>query len=193
MSSIASTHTSPADSSRWLLLGVSGVVAIVVGALLIVQPVAAATLLAVALGIYLLATGALAVIGGIANRDETWGWQVAGGVCGAIAGIIVLLAPQFITLVTVFTLYFLLASAAIVLGAFEIMGGLMRSPREWSSVIVGALQIVLGILLFVYSLSGGGLQWFIPLMGLSAIASGVLLIGTGWQRRGPSAPVSGAV
>jgi uncharacterized membrane protein HdeD (DUF308 family) len=104
-----------------------------------------------------------------------------------LAGVVLVLAPQVAALVTVFTLYFGLAIAAIVIGLFEIGSGLFGRRRDWAEAALGVLQILIGIFLFATA-SGGALVLFVPLLGLSAIASGVILVGSGIARRGARQP-----
>ena len=184
--------TTPADSATrgetipgWLLLSIAGVVAIVAGALLIVQPAATGTFLLWALGVYWLVTGALAALGALTNRDETWGWRLFGGLCGMLAGIVVVLQPQVAAVVTLIALYVFVAIAAFGNGIFEIMTGVSSHPRDWAQVGLGVLQIVMGILLFVFA-NNGAVALFVPLLGVSTIASGALLLGSGLLRRGQS-------
>jgi uncharacterized membrane protein HdeD (DUF308 family) len=123
----------------------------------------------------------------VTERDSTWGWRLIGGLCGMLAGVVLVLAPQVAALVTVFTLYFGLAIAAIVIGLFEIGSGLFGRRRDWAEAALGVLQILIGIFLFATA-SGGALMLFVPLLGLSAIASGVILVGSGIARRGGRQP-----
>ncbi len=185
MSSAAETPARGEVIPRWLLLSIAGVVAIVAGALLIVQPAATATLLLLALGVYWLITGALAVLGALTNRDETWGYRLFGGLCGVLAGVVVVLQPQVAAVVTLLTLYFFVAIAAVGVGVFEIISGLAGKPRDWLEVGLGALQILMGVLLFVLAINGS-VGFFVPLLGIATIASGALLLGSGLIRRGHS-------
>ena len=183
MSTITESAARGESIPSWLLLSIAGLVAIVAGVLLIVQPAATATFLLLALGVYWLVTGALAVLGALTNRDETWGWRVFGGLCGMLAGIVLVLQPQVAAVVTLIALYVFVALAAFGIGIFEIISGLSSHPRDWGQVGLGALQIVMGILLFAFA-TNGAVALFVPLLGLSTVASGAILLGSGLMRRG---------
>ena len=88
-------------------------------------------------------------------------------------------------MVTLLTLYFFVAIAALGVGVFEIISGLAGKPRDWMEVGLGAVQIIIGVLLFVFAINGA-VAFFVPLLGVSTVASGALLLGSGLMRRGQS-------
>lgn len=179
MSSAVEAHFRSHPVPNWLLT-VGGAVAIVAGIWLLIDAATAATLFLALLGVYWLVTGAVAIIHAVMQRDSTWGWRLAGGIGRVLAGLLIIGQPQFAALLTVVTLYFVLVVAAVVTGLCEIVDGLVRRQRDWLEVAIGCLQVFIGVMLFVYTISGG-LRLFVPIIGLSVIAAGVLLLGSGIQ------------
>jgi uncharacterized membrane protein HdeD (DUF308 family) len=138
--------TTPAllrDARSLLISG--GIVSIVIGIILLVWPTATVTVLAILLGIQLLALGILILVSSLAGETSA-GEKVLGvllGFLGILAGVAVFGRP----LQTV-------AVVVVVIGAFWVVGGVVEfvsglfgttSGSRWLAMLSGALSIVAGI------------------------------------------------
>ncbi len=103
-------------------LGISGLLLIVIGLVLIRHLHLTIALIGLFVGITWVVQGVTALIGGIAGGGgEGRGWWIAFGVISVIAGIVVIATP--VTSLTVLAV--LLGIWFIVMGIFEIIGGIM--------------------------------------------------------------------
>jgi uncharacterized membrane protein HdeD (DUF308 family) len=103
-----------------------------------------------------------------------------GGYRRVLAGLIAFLLPGLAAVV----LLYLIAAWAIVTGVFEIATAirLRREIRgEWALVLGGAISVLFGLVLAV--LPGVGILSLIWLIGIYAVAFGVLLLITAFRVR----------
>lgn len=155
--------------SRWLLL-LRGVLAIIFGLIVLVDPRIALLALIYVFAAYALITGILAVVLALLERRylPRWGWILAEGVAGIILGILAFVWPGETALV----LLYLVAAWAIVTGVMEI--GAAFTIRNWLVGLAGVISLVFGIVLFVHP--GAGLLSILWLLGIYAIVFGIVLI-----------------
>ena len=174
---MSATVSRAADRARDLptqLNVVFGIVAVIVGLLLVFRPATAVQLVIVALGIYLVVKSVVTVIGALRRRYGGWGWSLAGGIMGFIVGAIVLVQPAVSAIVSVELAYFGLGIGAAILGAMELIDGFVKKPNDWAEIAIGALQLVLAVLLFVFPIAG--LTIMVLFMGILTITIGVLAV-----------------
>src|SRR5690606_4311681 len=121
------------------------------------------------------ADGVLAIYLALTGRTggRHWGWMLADGVIGVIAGLIALVWPQ----ISAVALLMLIAAWAIVHGVFEIIAAIQLRrvlEDEWFLVLNGVVSILFGIALFRMPAAGIlALAW---LIGIAAIAMGVMFV-----------------
>jgi uncharacterized membrane protein HdeD (DUF308 family) len=174
---VSATVSRAADRARDLpaqLNVLFGIVAVIVGLFLIFRPAATVQLVVVALGVYVLARSVVAIVSALRHRRGGWGWSVAGGVMGLIVGAVVLVQPAVSAIVSVELAYFGLGIGAAILGAMELIDGFVKKPNDWPEIAIGALQLVLAVLLFVFPVAG--LTIMIVFMGILTITIGVLAV-----------------
>jgi uncharacterized membrane protein HdeD (DUF308 family) len=164
--------------SRWELI-VSGGIAILAGAFLLVSPAVSLTLLIGALGIALIGAGLFAGIDAVIRRGQAWGWRLLVGALSLVAGVFVLIEPMMAGIISLITLYFCMAFILTALGIFEIYNGL-KTPKSWGSFALGVFQLILVLLLLMNPVFGTALV--IPMVGITTILLGVLLIAGAWWR-----------
>lgn len=168
---------------NWWMFAVRGVLAIVFGILALIWPASAIFALVILFGAFALADGIFAVVTGIASHGhfERWWAVVLEGLTGIIIGFLTFFWPG----ITALALLYFIAAWAVITGIFEIVAAIKFRrviPGEWAMVLNGVLSIILGIVLFVFPAAGMvGLVW---LIGIYAIAAGILMIIFAFRLRG---------
>jgi uncharacterized membrane protein HdeD (DUF308 family) len=158
----------------WWLILLRGIAAIVFGALAFIWPGITLVTLVLFWGAFTLIDGILAlahaIMGG--NVGSRW-WLALIGVLGIVVGLLTFLMPG----VTALVLLVFIASWAIVLGVFQIIGAIRlrkEIDNEWTLGLGGALSVLFGVVLLIAPGAGAiGLIWVI---GAYAIVFGVLLV-----------------
>src|SRR5690606_30621774 len=96
----------------WWLVLVQGILAIAFGLVAMFLPGATLLTILVFFGVYSILDGILALVGGIKNRDEGWGWLIFQGIAGIAVGILALRFPS----TTIIALTLLVAFWALMIG-----------------------------------------------------------------------------
>ncbi|WP_423059255.1 HdeD family acid-resistance protein [Brevibacterium linens] len=140
------------DFSRgtfWVLI-IRGIVAVVLGLLLILAPSAVVVILGISIGAWLCGDGVLTILNSITSRKngDSWGWELASGIAFALIGVVVVLLPSIFTVVTGSVILWMAAFGMLTRG---ILGLFSQSLRRWSKVmavvdIVFALALMLALL-----------------------------------------------
>lgn len=157
----------------WWMLLMLGIAIIILGAVAIIVPLAAAVAVNYLVGIVLLLDGIIQAVHAF-RRRETAGRVVLGLVVAAlyvIAGLILLAHP----LLAVLTFTLFLAAFFIVVGVFKVIGAFeMYGMTGWGWLLVGGiLSFILGVLIFAHWPSSA--VWAIGLL------VGIDLLFTGWS------------
>lgn len=161
-------------TNRWLYV-LRGLAALVFGIALLVWPGISLTVFLILFGTFAIVYGVVALVSGLfgIRSGSTWGWHVAVGLIGIIAGLVTFFWPG----VTLLLLVYFIAAWAITTGIGEIAaairyGGQMRG--EWLLVIAGVVAIIFGIYLFIFP--GAGALALLLLIAWFAIFYGFLEI-----------------
>lgn len=161
-------------ASRWWLVALRGVVAILFGFLSWIAPAVSLLALVVFFGAFALVDGAFMVVWGLTHRRATrWGWLVLRGVTGIVAGILTFFWPG----ITALALLFLIAAWAIVTGVTELVAAVRLRHQVrglWLMGAAGVLSIVFGALLVLFP--GAGALAVTLWIGAYALVFGVLLL-----------------
>lgn len=140
------------SSSNWFWKLVQGIIAIALGLFIMFGGETASTSVAYVLSIFLLLTGAIQLWRGAFNRRAAGGTvDLIIGLIGTIGGAI-MLALLYFTNTGIPTIYTLLAIILIAYGAVGLFETLFARGREifsWGALLVDALLVVLGIMVFV--------------------------------------------
>jgi uncharacterized membrane protein HdeD (DUF308 family) len=161
----------------WWLLLVTGVLSIVVGIIVLVQPGISLATLAVITGIFFLADGiieiARAAIGDTANR------ALLGilGVVSAIAGVILIRHPTS----AVVAIALLLGLWLITVGIVRFMRALDDRERRTLTMVVAAIEVIAGIV--IVSSPDIGVKTLAVVVAISFILRGLVLCGIAWATR----------
>ena len=177
----------PAESGHWWALALRGAIAILFGLAALLRPDIALEALILLFGAYALVDGVFAIVGIFGGtRGGTPRWLLLiEGIAGILAGIIAFVLPGLTALV----LLYLISAWAIVTGIFEIATAIRLRQEirgEWALIIGGALSVLFGVILIVVSPFAAilSLTW---LIGVYAVAFGILMLITAFQVRGRDA------
>ncbi len=164
----------------WWVIALRGVMAIIIGILIFLDPSVVLTLIAV----FAIVDGVIGFIQALGQRGQTnWFWHLLESVAGIVIGILIIAFP--LSSAVVITL--LVASWAIITGVSEIMLAIrLRKEIEgefWLG-LAGVLSVLFGIFAALSPLiSFLALTW---LIAGYAIAFGVILILLAFRVRGAS-------
>lgn len=148
----ANTAAAP---TRWWIPLVEGILAIILGILLLMNPLRTSAALVLALGLYWLVVGILELVGLLRDRTA-WGWKLFMGIIGVLAGGVII--SGFLGQNT--GLESMLSTTKIV--GFAI---------TW---VIGFMAIMYGIVALIAAFRGGG--WAPGIMGALGILFGILIL-----------------
>jgi len=158
----------------WWLILLRGIAAIIFGVLGFAFPGVALATLVLVFGAFTLVDGVLAlahaIMGG--NVGSRW-WLALTGVLGVLVGLLTFAAPGLVAGL----LLIYIASWAIVLGVFQIIGAIRlrkEIDNEWSIGLSGALSVLFGVVLLI-NLAAGAIA-LIWLIATYAVVFGILLV-----------------
>jgi len=161
-------------TSRWWVLALRGMIAVLFGLAAIAWPAIALTVIVLFFGVYALVDGVWAIFLGLIIRREVshwWVWLLE-GLAGVVIGVLVFRWPVITTLV----LLYLIAYWGLVTGMFEILAAVQLRKvikGEWLLVLGGVLSVLLGAFLAVFPKPG--VVVLVWLVGAYAILFGILL------------------
>src|SRR5215208_6453118 len=173
----------PAEAGHWWALALRGAIAILFGLAALLRPDIALEALILLFGAYALVDGVFAIVGVFGGtRAGTPRWLLfIEGVAGILAGLIAFALPGL----TAILLLYLIAAWAVVTGIFEIAMAirLRREIRgEWALIVGGVLSVLFGVILAVVG-PVAGLLSLIWLIGIYALAFGIMLLIAGFRVR----------
>lgn len=174
MSSVVG-HFSTILRRGWWLLLLRGIIAILFGLTLWVNPAISLAALVLLFGAYCLVDGVFAVWNAIsgAKDNEHWWLLLLWGLVGIAVGILTFMSPG----ITALALLFYIAIWAITTGVLEIVGAIRlrkEIDNEWLLLLAGLVSVAFGVLIAARPGAGAlGVLWVI---GFYAIVFGVLLL-----------------
>ncbi len=174
-----------AESPRpWWLTLIEGILAFVIGAMLLWAPtntrVDAWVMLIALLGIYWLVQGVLDLVHMFTDHTN-WGWKLFAGIVSILAGAYIVMYPMAATL-------YLPRVFALVLGLWAIIDGaialiLAFKGAGWGAGIVGALACFFGLLLVANWMAPGMGLSFVFFAAIAGLVGGVVLIVHAFQQK----------
>ncbi len=165
---------------NWWLVALRGVLALILGIIILVIPEAAAAFLVIFIGVYALVDGIFALIVAVVNRPQhkdRW-WLLFEGIIGILAGAAILASPLMAAVI----LIYVIASWALLTGILEIMFAVAQwsvLPDKWLLLLGGIFSALLGILIF--GNVGFGALLIITMIAVYMVLFGVLLIALGFS------------
>jgi uncharacterized membrane protein HdeD (DUF308 family) len=158
--------------SRWLFF-LQGLLSIVFGVLLLVWPGETLAVMIRLFGWLVLLAGVFGLVGAIAsvNRPHGWGWRIAAGILGILAGIVILKWPApTLALVVLF-----IGAWAISLGILDTIHAVASADdtsHAWLRLAGGFITILFGALVLFWPAIG--LMTLIYIGGVYAIIYGII-------------------
>ena len=170
-------------TSSWWALVLRGLAAIAFGILAFLWPHITLTALVFLWGAYALVDGVFAIAAGIKSYEKSKRWWVLllEGLLSVAAGVLAFVIPG----ITALVLLLLIASWAIVTGAFEIGAAIQLRKYitgEWLLALAGVASVLFGLALLINPNAGAiAVVW---LIGAYAILFGLLLSAIGFRFKG---------
>ena len=179
-------------SQNWWLVLLQGVLSVVLGALALARPGVTLGALILLWGLFALLNGVVDVFSaiGAAGSHRSWGWHLAGGLFGILAGLAILRWPGLSAL---FVLY-LVAIWAIMLGIVRVVGAIADHemlPHAWLVALAGVVSVLFGIAMFAWP--AVGLLTLVYLVGIYAIVYGVIACVIAFRLHGLPARLAGTL
>lgn len=174
----AVTVESETKAVPWWLLLIEGIALIILGLLWLASPGATTVVFIQVLGIYWLIAGIFRIVSMFLDHSM-WGWKLAAGILGILAGIIVLQHPLWSPFVVGATLVILLGVQGLIGGAIGVYQAFKGAG--WGIGILGAVSIIFGLyLLFNIGSATLVLPW---VLGIFAIVGGIAAIVMAFRQR----------
>lgn len=155
----------------WWHLLLEGIMALIIGLLLVSFPRQTTIVLIQLLGLYWLVTGILALVSLFIDRSQ-WGWKLFAGILGILAGLVVVRHPLWSAFLVPFTIVIILGVQAIIQGVIELIQAFQGGG--WSAALLGVINIIFGI--FILSAPLIATAAFPVVLGIVAIILGLLAI-----------------
>ena len=158
---------------KWWLVLIEGIAVLILGILFITSPGITLATTVVFLGIYWLVDGIISIVRIFTKSTDThWGWLLARGILGILAGILVLQHPLVATFMVPAVLVTVLGIDGIIIGTI----GLVQAFKGggWSAGILGVLSILFGLILLFNVQIGVLVLPFV--LGILGLIGGIVLI-----------------
>jgi uncharacterized membrane protein HdeD (DUF308 family) len=165
-------------SHHWLLFVLRGLIAILLGIIMLASPAAGLAFLVAVFGVFAIVDGIFAIALGTPFRRFGF---VAIGILSILAGIAAFVRP----LMTATTLIYLIAAWAIVIGLIHLYDSVFGRKGEgvdWLVALSGIAGVVLGGLILMNPM--WGLLAVVMAAGVYAIVAGICFLALGFRLRG---------
>jgi uncharacterized membrane protein HdeD (DUF308 family) len=170
---IVQVNMSPnqAATHLWWLLLLQGIIAVIVGFLLVTWPAETTIVLVQIIGIYWLVTGLLALVS-IFMDSSLWSWKLCAGILGILAGFLVIRHPIWSAVLVPFAMVLFLGIQGIIQGIVNFVHAFQG--YGWGAALLGVINIILGILILSRLLIA---TFVLPIvLGIFAIVAGIAAI-----------------
>ena len=130
-----------------------GIVALTLGTAMLVEPEKTGDNLATYMGVFWTLTGVVSIRAALAG-ERMRGIPLVSGLVGVVAGVATLLRGRLDGVVPESLFVYLLAAVILLTGVAHVLGGIkvgddLERRRSRSSTVLGVMEIVLGLLIFV--------------------------------------------
>ena len=164
----------------WWLLLMGGILNIIVGILLLTNPVKTALAMAWVLGLYWLVQGIFVLVGMFLDHTA-WGWKLIMGILGILAGIVVMRHPVASAVTIPMILVLMLGIQGMIVGAISLV--MAFKGGGWGAGILGGLSIIFGLILVLNFANLGTVAVFIWVVAILALAGGIVQIIQAFRQR----------
>jgi len=166
------------DMIPWWLVLLQGIIALILGIVLLVWPGVTLVLLVTFLGVYWLGTGILSIVSIFIDRTNV-GWKLLSGALGILAGLVVLVYPLYSAVLLPAFLTIFIGIWGLVIGVIALVQAFRGAG--WGAGILGVLGIVFGLLILANPLVSEAL--LILLIAIVAILGGIAAIFLAFRMR----------
>jgi uncharacterized membrane protein HdeD (DUF308 family) len=170
-------------SDIWWLVLLQGIAMLVLGILLLTATGVTLVTIILFVGAYWLVDGIFSIVRiFLKDSDIHWGWLLARGILGILAGILVLRHPLWATVLVPATLVIILGIQGIIMGAISLVQAFKGDG--WWAGILGALSVIFGLILLFNPLLGAAVLPVV--LGILGIVGGIVLIVLSFRIRSAS-------
>jgi len=164
----------------WWLLLMGGILNIIIGILLLVNPAKTTIAFAWVLGLYWLVQGILILVAMFLDHTA-WGWKLFMGILGILAGIVVMRHPIATAVVIPSIFILLLGIQGLIVGIISLV--LAFKGGGWGAGIVGGLSILFGVLLIANFANLGTIVALIWIVAILSLVGGIVEIIQAFRQR----------
>ena len=168
----------------WWLILMGGILNIIVGILLLVNPAKTAIAFAWVLGLYWFVQGIFVLVAMFLDHSA-WGWKLFMGVLGILAGIVVMRHPIASAVAIPAFLVLFLGIQGLITGIVSLV--MAFRGGGWGAGILGGLSLLFGIILVANFANLGTVLAFIWIVAILAIIGGIAEIVVALTQRPDSA------
>jgi uncharacterized membrane protein HdeD (DUF308 family) len=177
-----------AIGSSWWVWLVWGIGAVLLGILMLTNPVTTALNMTIFIGIWWVVSGIIDVITAIVRRRGPWGWFIFTGILSIIAGAILVSRPIIATVVLASFFYYLMAFMFIFVGLTRMFSGYRNANGigykwTWGSLVIGILLFILGLSMLFNAELGDRFFTVVGTFGILAIVAGITSVIFAFQVR----------
>jgi uncharacterized membrane protein HdeD (DUF308 family) len=156
-----------------------GILALTLGAAMLVQPEKTSDNLATYMGAFWTLTGVISIRAALAG-ERTRGVPLLSGVAGVVAGMATLLRGRLDEVAAESVFVYVLATVILLTGLAHVLGGFesgdeLKRRRARSSTLLGMMETALGLIFLIGSLENSRAAYWAA--GVWAVTGGVILIG----------------
>ncbi len=171
----------------WWLVLLEGIIAALVGLLLLIAPAGGLVVLVEVFGFYLL-IGGIFRIASIFGNASSWGWKLLVGILGIVAGIVVVDHPLWSAIAADIFAVYLVGFLAIINGVIGLVQAFQGGG--WGAGILGILSIIFGLIVVLNPLIG--LVALPIVLGAFMLVGGIAAIVMSFRLRGSSPTATAA-
>ena len=159
------------DRESWWLLLVAGIITLVLGILIVVWPMASATVLVVIFGVAVILIGIIAFVRSftLIKKTKTWWVLLIEGIVGIVIGIVLFSWPVWTTAI----LAYFIGAWLVISGIIAIIFGAVQ--KNVFPILSGILSLIVGFLV-LFSSPLYALATLIFVFGILSIFRGIILI-----------------
>lgn len=164
----------------WWLLMLGGILNIIVGILLLTNPLKTTLALVWVLGLYWLIQGIFVLVGMFIDHSA-WGWKLFMGILGILAGIVVMRHPVASAVTIPAILILLLGIQGLVVGVVSLV--MAFKGGGWGAGLLGAISIIFGLILVLNFASPAAVVTFIWVVAIFAVVGGIVQVVQAFRQR----------
>ena len=138
---------SAVQSMPWWLILIWGLLAVLVGIMLVTTPIASAFTLILFLGAYWFVGGLFTLASLVWDRSNM-GWKIFIGAINVLAGIVIMTYPIYSSILVMEMLIIIIGIWALIIGGTKVYEA--TRSKDAGEGILGILSILFGIILLVY-------------------------------------------